>query len=95
MNQSLIDTVLGDLKGEILHSAEADGTVAVVEQRGQTRWYHAQAFTDDGTEKGGYSTSDKHWYMGENFRHPVLWGEYYSEVFWVDGKSHETKSKTE
>jgi len=86
--------VTAQLQGEILHSVEWDGTVAVVEQRGDTRFYHAAEFTSDGpddapniTEAGGYSTSEKHWYMGERYRHPALWGAYFSEVFWVDGIS--------
>jgi hypothetical protein len=84
MNQELIDLVTAALPGTILHTAERDGTVAVVEQRGAVRFYHAREFTVDGgewTEAGGYSTPERHWYMGERYRSPALWGDYFSEVF--------------
>ncbi len=92
-----IETVISGLTGTILHAVEGVthrskvvaltfSVVGIVEQRGDKRYYHAVEFR--GHEiTGGYSTADKHWYMGERYRCEELWGEYFSEVFWIDGQS--------
>lgn len=84
-NTDLIERVTETLTGEILHTAEMNGTVAVVEQCGETRFYHAREFYRDSDgnyyDGPGYSTPEKHWYMGERYRNSALWGEYFGEVF--------------
>jgi hypothetical protein len=89
----LIRLAATDLPGTILHAVELGGTVAMVEDRNGVRWYHAREFTGKGRnreEAGGYSTKEKHWYMGERYRNRALWGDYFSEVFWVEGESVRT-----
>lgn len=84
MNASLVKRAKHGLPGKILSAVEVNGTVALVEQRGDERWYHAREFTRDGRrmeECGGYSTKNRYWYMGERYRIPDLWGEYFTEVF--------------
>ncbi len=95
-NNELIERVVEGLPrgSNVLHTAEAGGTVAVVYEDNGVRRYYAQEFTNDGTdeepnliEAAGYNTADKHWYMGERYRSRALWGAYFSEVFWVEGES--------
>jgi hypothetical protein len=91
MNTTLIEDVTDGLSGEILHSFERDDVVTVVEQRGATRHYHAVEFTEDGdgnkNAEGGYSTTEKHHYMGQRYQSRDRWGEYYAEVYWTPGES--------
>lgn len=84
MNRRLIKLVTCKMEGKILHAMEINGTVAVVEKINGEVVFHAREYSKDGgklTESGGYSTKEKHWYMGERYRSKALWGRFYSEVF--------------
>lgn len=90
-DEELIQQAISDTKitGTILSAAETSDTVAIVEQRGEERWYHAIEYSRTGDLSsewleivGGYSTKEKHHYMGERYRDPSLWGEYFTEVFY-------------
>lgn len=88
----IAESIIREHRGtiEILHIAnDMDGFVCAVYETDGVRHYQAFVFRNDAETSdpveiiydGGYETTEKHWYMGANFRSRALWGDYFDEVY--------------